>query len=84
MSWSLAVSNRNELSKWRANAKSDKAAAFVSDKMSLCHLHAGQCTVLTGIMADLRVTGESLNMFNPTPHPFPGRGGEKRKMAGKK
>lgn len=36
-----------------------------------------------GIMADMRVTGESLNMFNPTPHPFPGRGGEKREMAGK-
>ena len=38
-----------------------------------------------GIMADMRVTGESLNMFNPTPlFPFPGRGGEKRKMAGEK
>ena len=37
-----------------------------------------------GIMADMRVTGESLNMFNPTPHPFPGRGGKKRKMAGVK
>ena len=44
MSWPLAVSNRNELSKWRANAKSDKAAALVSDKMSL--LGNAQCTML--------------------------------------
>jgi len=70
------VSNRNELSKWRANAKSDKAAALVSDKMSL--LGNAQCTMLNaqwhyGRHAGNRRIAEHVHA-HPSLLPWQGRG----------